>query len=317
MDLSAEIVTWLTSLRANKFKGEPRPHKAVLLLSVLELAEAGRLATNAVEFGPTLAEYFGEYWRAVAGEQAGRIEYPFWYMKSEPFWTLVPREGRAEAVATKGSAPVSGAWLREHVAYARLDAGLFDAAQDPAARDQLRGVLVAAYFPDKKGAVETIREFEQTVYRYTQIIRRTGEPGALYTAAPEFVRDAAFRRTVTEAYDYACAVSGARLTLSAGSGTYQLVQAAHIRDWADSHDDSPRNGISLSADYHWLFERGLFTLDRRWRVKVSPLARDCVGTVDRLLTRYDRRPIALPADRDLRPGQEYLDWHRETKYLAG
>ncbi len=314
MKLGEQTVQWLTSLRMNKFNGEPRPHKPVLLLAVLELAENGQLRQNEVHFGPALFEYFDEYWRAVAGDEVGKIEYPFWYVKSEPFWTLVALPGQDEAVHKKRSSPVSGKWLREHVAHARLHSELFEAMQGEDARDQMRGILVAAHFPEKKEAVERIREFEQSVYRYTQIIRRWSEPGALYRTAPEHVRDAAFRRVVTSAYDYTCAVSGVRLTLPAG-GTYQLVQAAHIHDWAVSHDDDPQNGIALSPNYHWLFERGLFTLDEKWRVNVSPAARDCAGTVDELLTQYRRQQINLPPDKSLWPGQDYLEWHRANKYL--
>lgn len=314
MKLTEQTVQWLTSLRMNKFRGEPRPHKPVLLLAVLELAETGYLVQNEVHFGPTLFEYFDEYWRAVAGDEVGKVEYPFWYMKSEPFWTPVPVMGQADAVSKKGSSPVSGKWLREHVAYVRLDDQLFEAMKDGDARDQMRGVLVSAHFPDKKEAVERIREFERSVYRYTQIIRRLGEPEVIYKATPEHVRDAAFRRVVTSAYDYTCAVSGVRLTLPSG-GTYQLVQAAHIHDWSVSHDDDPQNGISLSPNYHWLFERGLFTLDETWRVRVSPAARDCVGTTDELLSRHRGQRVALPEDESLWPGQVYLSWHRENKYL--
>lgn len=74
MDLTAEVVTWLTSLRVHKFRGEPRPHKAVLLLAVLELAETGRLAENCVTFGSALFEFFDEYWRAVAGDEVGKVD---------------------------------------------------------------------------------------------------------------------------------------------------------------------------------------------------------------------------------------------------
>ena len=316
MAMSPQIVRWVTSLRMNKQNGEPRPHKPVLLLAVLELAGTGRLVNNEVSFGPPLFEVFGAYWKAVTGEPVGKIEYPFWYMKSEPFWTLVPLPGQDEAVRAKGSEPVSGTWLREHVAYARLDASLFEALHDETMRDLIRGTLVAEHFPERAHRVSEIRAFEQSVYRYTQILRRVQSPGFTYEATPEFVRDAAFRRVVTEAYGYACAVSGARLTLPAG-GVYQLVQAAHIHDWAVSHNDDPRNGLSLSPNYHWMFERGLFTLDERWRVKVSPVARDCLGTTDVLLDRYSRQQIRLPEDERLRPGQDYLHWHRTTKYLAG
>ena len=314
MDLSPQIVRWLTSLRMNKQNGEPRPHKPVLLLAVLELAETGRLGDNEVHFGPTLFETFAEYWKAVTGEPVGKSQYPFWSMDSEPFWTLVMQphfEHKPLSKSITPSAKQVGEWVR----FAQLDASLFAALGDETARDRIRGILVATYFPERAGQIADIRAFEQSVYRYTQIIHRVHAPGFTYQITPGFVRDAAFRRVVTEAYGYTCAVSRDRLTLAAGGGTYQLVQAAHIRDWADSHDDSPQNGLSLSANYHWLFERGLFTVDENWRVRVSPVARDCIGTVESLLTRPHRQRIRLPDDETLWPGQDYLDWHRTTKYL--
>lgn len=164
--------------------------------------------------------------------------------------------------------------------------------------------------------MQRVRTFEHNVYRYTQLVRRAAEPREAYRLFPKHVRDAAFRRTVTEAYGYTCAVSRDRLTLTSG-GVYHLVQAAHIRDWADSHDDSPRNGLALSANHHWMFERGLFTIDKRWRVKVSSAARNCIGSVEHLLTRFDKRPILLPADASLWPAQEYLEWHQAHKFRPG
>ncbi len=49
--------------------------------------------------------------------------------------------------------------------------------------------------------------------------------------------------------------------------------------------------------------------------EVSPAARDCVGATDERLTRYRGRQIDLPTDESLWPGQVYLEWHRENKYL--
>ncbi len=314
MDVSPQIVTWLTSLRMNTQDGEPRPHKPVLLLAVLELAETGHLDANAVLFGPALFEHFAAYWKAVTDDPVGRIQYPFWSMDSEPFWDLEMQPGFEGKPLNKRTTP-SARQVSEWVRFARLDDGLFAAIGDATARDRIRGVLVATYFPERTERIAAIRAFEQSVYRYSQLIRRVAAPGVAYQAAPEFVRAAAFRRVVTEAYSYTCAVSGLRLTLPAGT-TYQMVEAAHIHDWADSHNDDPRNGLSLSRDYHWMFEQGLFTLDERWRVRVSPTARDCIGTVGALLTRYGRQPIRLPEDESRWPGQEYLEWHRATKYRA-
>lgn len=308
-----EITGWLTSLRADGAGGEPRPDRPVLLLAVLELAETGRLPTNAVPFTPTLFELFGAYWDAAADGPPGRVQAPFWHLDAEPFWDLVMRADSEGERSNKTYTP-SARQISEWVLFARLDDRLFAAAQEKAARNRLRGAIVAHYFPERAERVAAVREFERGVQRYTERIGRPGKPDATARATPVPVRDAAFRRVVTEAYGYTCAVSGARITLAAG-GAHGLVQAVHIQ--TATRDDSPQNGIALSPDYRWMFERGLFTLDERWRVRVSPAARDCVGTVDTLLGAHHRRPIRLPVDQNLWPGQDFLDGHRAQTYLAG
>ncbi len=45
-----------------------------------------------------------------------------------------------------------------------------------------------------------------------------------------------------------------------------LVQAAHIVPWARSRDDDPRNGLALTPDAHWTFDRGLWAVDGAGRV---------------------------------------------------
>lgn len=46
MRIDESIVQWLTSLNTGSFKGEPRPHKPVLLLSVLEPAARDCIGTT-------------------------------------------------------------------------------------------------------------------------------------------------------------------------------------------------------------------------------------------------------------------------------
>jgi hypothetical protein len=40
-----------------------------------------------------------------------------------------------------------------------------------------------------------------------------------------------------------------------------MVEAAHIHQHADSGNDDPRNGLALTPDAHWLFDRGLWTAE--------------------------------------------------------
>lgn len=126
--------------------GEPAPHKPALLLAVLKLAETGYLRTNAVAFSPLLLEHFGAYWKAASDEPIGKAHYPFWHLDSEPFWDLVLAPGHEDKRLSKRLSP-SAKQVREWVLYARLEPSLFTALQDGPSRDQLRGALVAAYFP--------------------------------------------------------------------------------------------------------------------------------------------------------------------------
>ena len=313
MDLSPELVRALTSLRMARVGGVPRPHKPALLLAVVQLAETGRLPANAVPFDPATQEAFAECWRAATDEPVGRIEYPFWYLASEPIWELVSPGGGA-LIRPPRAAP-SARRIAEQGAFARLTPELFEALRDPVRRAQVRGLLVATYFPERQAALAEVQRFEQAVYRYTQRLQ-AAEPAVRYRSVtvPERVRAVTFRRLVTGAYGYTCAVSGARLTLPVGAG-YQLVEAAHIQDWSVTHDDAPQNGLALTPTYHWLFERGLFTLSDDGRVRVSPAARSCVGTVEDLLLRFDGAAAHLPPDPHLHPAPAYLAWHRAHKYL--
>jgi putative restriction endonuclease len=71
-------------------------------------------------------------------------------------------------------------------------------------------------------------------------------------------RDRAFSVAIKIAYRDTCAVTG--LKLIDGGGRSE-VEAAHIRPVADKGPDSVRNGIALSGTVHWMFDRGLISVD--------------------------------------------------------
>jgi putative restriction endonuclease len=84
------------------------------------------------------------------------------------------------------------------------------------------------------------------------------------------------------------------------------VQAAHIRPVADRGPDSIRNGIALSSTIHWMFDRGLISLDDDFSVLV---ARDRVpSAVSRLINPGGR--AYSPERVDLRPHPQFLAYHR-------
>lgn len=121
-------------------------------------------------------------------------------------------------------------------------------------------------------------------------------------------RDEAFRRQVRAAYDNRCALSGLRLI---NGGGRPEVQAAHIRPVAEDGPDSVRNGLALSGTLHWMFDRGLVSLDDDFRILRSTQIPQDVGR----LILPDARAL-LPADETLRPHPAFLRFHRETVFKA-
>lgn len=120
-------------------------------------------------------------------------------------------------------------------------------------------------------------------------------------------RDAAFRRHVREAYGNTCAITG--LSLINGGGRPE-VQAAHIRPVECDGPDTVRNGLALTATVHWLFDRGLISVDESMRVIVSEK-----GLPPELapLVRQGRQ-IRVPLRPDLQPHNTYLSWHRQNRF---
>ena len=120
-------------------------------------------------------------------------------------------------------------------------------------------------------------------------------------------RDAAFSRQVKQAYDDTCAITGVKLINGGGRSE---VQAAHIRPVQHQGPDSVRNGIALSGTVHWMFDRGLVSVDDDHTILV---AEDCIP--DPVLTMFnpDRR-LRLPSPSWLAPHRQFMRFHRETVF---
>jgi putative restriction endonuclease len=118
-------------------------------------------------------------------------------------------------------------------------------------------------------------------------------------------REAAFTKTIQQAYDFTCAMTG--LKLINGGGRCEI-EAAHIRPVAKDGPDSARNGIALSRTVHWMFDRGIISLEDDGRML---LAKKLVpNQVQRMLNPEGR--INLPQDRMMAPHPVFLRFHREN-----
>jgi putative restriction endonuclease len=116
-----------------------------------------------------------------------------------------------------------------------------------------------------------------------------------------------FRVKVLDAYDRACAVTREH--------SLPVLDAAHIKPYADGGGHAVTNGLSLRSDLHRLFDRGYVTVDEDYRFVVG----------DRLKQDYENgrsyyglkgQDLVLPTESELRPDSAALAWHRERVFLG-
>ncbi|MDP2968114.1 MAG: HNH endonuclease [Deltaproteobacteria bacterium] len=110
------------------------------------------------------------------------------------------------------------------------------------------------------------------------------------------------------AYKHTCALTGYRMTTLEMES---IVDAAHIYQFHDSRNNDPRNGMALTKNAHWQFDRGLWSLNDDYRVLVNREKFIENGVPGQRLTDFKGRKIFLPGDLKYWPEQTYLDWHRK------
>jgi putative restriction endonuclease len=118
-------------------------------------------------------------------------------------------------------------------------------------------------------------------------------------------RDAAFAVAVKTTYSNTCAMSGLQIVNGGGRAE---VQAAHIRPVAAGGSDSVRNGLALSGTIHWMFDRGLVSVDDDFTILAAS------GNLPPAITgllRADRK-LVIPNRPEISPHPTHLRYHREN-----
>ena len=116
-------------------------------------------------------------------------------------------------------------------------------------------------------------------------------------------RDKAFSSAVKDAYHDTCAVSGIKIINGGGRSE---VQAAHIRPVELKGPDSVRNGLALSGTFHWMFDRGLISVDGDYEIL---FAKDRLPDTIRSLI-AGRKSLLIPDRPEMRPHTKFLEFHR-------
>lgn len=289
----------LKNLRVDRARGDPAPHKPLLLLVVLEMAEKGEITGREVTLSPSLAYRFSAFWSVVAHrrKQPPQARLPFHHLGSSGIWQPL----------TSGGKPSPDKKLTTKI---RLDPSFHDCLAHEEFRDQGRRVLIEKepyFLPEEKAALYTLLGISPDP---PQIRESEG----LYKESAKAGRDARFRiEVVVVAYRHTCALTGYRMTTLEMES---IVDAAHIHEFKDSRNNDPRNGLALTKNAHWQFDRGLWSLDDNYRVIVNKERFIEDGVPGQRLGGFEGRRIFLPSDPKYWPEHSYLDWHRRKHDFA-
>ncbi|MBI3923526.1 MAG: HNH endonuclease [Armatimonadetes bacterium] len=290
----------LATLRIDRARGDPAPHKPLLLLVVLEMAEKGEIPGDELPLSPDLAFRFSVFWSVVAErrKQPPDVRLPFHHLSSSGVWQPLMANGQ----------PSPDKKLTVKV---RCDPDFLRSIQNQEFRDEARNVLVMtpSYFrPNERVALVTMLNLRPTPKD------RLRESGPEYSVSIQRGRDARFRiEVVVVAYKHTCALTGYRMTTLEMES---IVDAAHIHEFKDSRNNDPRNGLALSKNAHWQFDRGLWSITDDYRVTINKAMFIEEGVAGQRLADFEGHRILLPSDPKYWPDQEYLDWHRKHKFLA-
>lgn len=144
MDVRAICAQQLTHLSTAIVLGRQAPHKAVLLLAIMDLIETGSISEPKIVLSNELEEAFEREWHRYIGAPLVFkcvIATPFWHMQNEPFYDLYLNSGEEVSAFVN---PYSKKRLREE-AYAVIDEDLFEQMQIHDSREEFRRVLIDTY----------------------------------------------------------------------------------------------------------------------------------------------------------------------------
>lgn len=302
----------LAKLRIDRASKDPAPHKPLLLLAILDKIEDGTINSNKVILTPELAYCFLGYWEIVStrGRSVGRVELPFFHLKSDGFLQLVANPGLQ---ALLGSVrPTSVESLSKIISHAELPEDFFELMQSKVNRDAARKTLIDRdwFLPEEKIKLTTLlglntNDFELPKQAMSVEVANSGIKQG---------RDIKFRLQVVPLYRYSCALCRIKMLLPSGVA---LVEAAHIHQFAQSRNDDITNGMALCRNHHWAFDQGLWSIDTSFEVVVAHgKFAEQVQNQPELMSYHLKQLDFSWLEPKHRPSQLNLDWHRKNKFMG-
>lgn len=116
----------------------------------------------------------------------------------------------------------------------------------------------------------------------------------------------AFRVLVTDAYNRKCAISGEK--------TLPVLEAAHIKPYAESGPHFISNALLLRSDLHKLFDSGYLTITSELKVEVSKRIKEEFENGKEYYRFHGNELYNLPTRLKDKPENKFIEWHNLKVY---
>lgn len=132
----------LLSINRNRSQGFYNNAKPILLLAIISLIEDDYIQNNRIYFDDVLVQkYYEILCKLDDTPSVTPIEYPYYYLRKDSFYTLHLYENNEGYKKTP-----SVQYLKRNVEYASFDNGLWDLLRDDYCRNELRQDVLRFYF---------------------------------------------------------------------------------------------------------------------------------------------------------------------------
>ena len=167
-----DYIEAVKNLKTNNKWGRKSPHKAVLMLTVIELYEKNVLMDNEIRYDETLKSAFLNMWNMVLPNEPlfhPDAYLPFWYLQNDNFWHIVPIRGKEDILSLMcdNSIKPSEAKLVDSVKYAELDEDLYFLMTLPSGRSSLKRALLETYSTLTDKQIERLAESRDNAIDYS------------------------------------------------------------------------------------------------------------------------------------------------------
>ena len=153
-------ISCFTSMNCNKYRGQVAPHKAMMLIAVMEEIANGHITNGFVPHNDRMVKAFEYTWQryvGVSGVFNPVFETPFFHLSNEPFWKLMKSDCYVE------KKEYSLGVLRESFYGAKISDDLYQYMEEPASRQRLMRALLDKFVPNWNDNEDTWKVAESEI----------------------------------------------------------------------------------------------------------------------------------------------------------